>query len=73
MKLIETFEAVGEDGLRYIVEAYGGVAHRPLAGAARALVGSLDYRLADGRELSAVKGDPTAFRILDTDEIIHRL
>lgn len=74
MTLIETFEAEGADGRRYTIEVYSPMtAHRPLAGSAKGLAGSLTYQLIDGGHVNPSSTDPNKFTIFDTDEVIRRV
>lgn len=72
-KELSRFEAVSKTGHHYtVVESGRIVTSAPLSGSRRELIGARDYRLDDGRDLSATS-DPDEFIIVETDELIRRL
>lgn len=71
---IDRFGAASDDGRMFTVIVYQRVVNfRGLASGPQGLGGAKRLALSDGRRLNAVKGDPEAFQIFDTDEIIRKL
>ena len=70
---IGRFYAEGESGTMYTVIEYEEIAvSHPLRGGKKLLRGAMRLALADGRHVNPVQGDPAAFQIFDTDEIIRK-
>lgn len=69
-ELIEQFKVQTADGRVLDVFDYGLVIRRLPD---RTLYGQRTWRLADGRHLNPVNGDPEAFQIFDTDEIVRKI
>lgn len=73
-QLISTITVEAADGRRWRAHEYGQlVARRPLAGRAHNVLGASRFALDDGRHLNPVRGDPEAFQIFDTDEIVRKV
>lgn len=70
-KEIDRFDCVDEIGGTYVVIEYETqVLHKPVAGAKKALGGSLSWFLEDGSSVNRLDND--RYKIVETDEIIHR-
>jgi hypothetical protein len=73
VKLLEEFDAVGADGARHVVQAWGDqIPTDPPTGKRTLHLGSVDYRLADGRDLNPVGLDDNVWQIVDSEELIKR-
>jgi hypothetical protein len=71
---IDRFYAQGESGTIYTVIEFEEIAvSHPLRGGRKLLGGARRLGLVDGRHVNPVQGDPAAFQIFDTDEIIRKL
>jgi hypothetical protein len=70
---IGRFYAEGETGTMYTVIEYEEIAvSSPLRGGRKLLGGARRLALADGRHVNPVEGDPAAFEIFDTEEVIRK-
>jgi len=48
------------------------VSFRPMSGQSKEMFGKRRLALSDGRDLNPIKGDPEAFQIFRTDEIVRK-
>lgn len=69
---IERFEAVGDNGARYIVVLMAELTEfQPLRGPVTQHTGATAYELLDGRHVN--QQNSMTFQIFDTDEIIRKV
>lgn len=73
-RLVSTFTVEAEDGRRWLAHEYRRiVTSHLLAGRTQEALGSRRFALDDGRHLNPVAGDPDAFQIFDTDEVVRKI